>query len=96
MADLKQGKPGFGRSACPGVNAMTDSASPSPLHWLQGIASELEGIRTVTVQRLSQRLGLPSREDFEVQRALLEDARERLAAVQAQVEALAARFDSKP
>lgn len=75
---------------------MTDSASPSPLHWLQGIASELEGIRTVTVQRLSQRLGLPSREDFEVQRALLEDARERLAAVQAQVEALAARFDSKP
>ncbi|WP_448505664.1 accessory factor UbiK family protein [Immundisolibacter sp.] len=75
---------------------MTDSSSPSPLHWLQGIASELEGIRTVTVQRLSQRLGLPSREDFEVQRALLEDARERLAAVQAQVEALAARFDSKP
>jgi len=73
---------------------MTDSASPSPLHWLQGIASELEGIRTVTVQRVSQRLGLPSREDFEVQRALLEDARERLARVQAQVEALAARFDS--
>ena len=75
---------------------MTDSASPSPLHWLQGIASELDGIRTVTVQRLSQRLGLPSREDFEVQRALLEDARARLARVQAQVEAIAARFDSTP
>ncbi len=74
---------------------MTDSASPWPLHWLQGIASELDGIRTVTVQRLSQRLGLPSREAFEVQRALLEDARERLARVQAQVEVLAARFDSK-
>jgi BMFP domain-containing protein YqiC len=75
---------------------MTDSASPSPLHWLQGIASELDGIRTVTVQRLSQGLGLPSREDFEVQRALLEDARDRLARVQAQVEALAARLDSTP
>ncbi len=75
---------------------MTDSASRWPLHWLQGIASELDGIRTVTVQRLSQQLGLPSREAFEVQRALLEDARERLARVQAQVEALAARFDSKP
>lgn len=72
---------------------MTDSAPPSPLHWLQGIASELEGIRTLTVQRLSQRFGLPSREEFEVQRALLEDARDRLARVQAQVEALAARLD---
>lgn len=72
---------------------MTDSAPPSPLHWLQGIASELDGIRTLTVQRLSQRLGLPSREEFEVQRALLEDARDRLARVQAQVEALAVRLD---
>ncbi len=72
---------------------MTDSAPPSPLHWLQGIASELEGIRTLTVQRLSQRFGLPSREEFEMQRALLEDARDRLARVQAQVEALAARLD---
>lgn len=71
---------------------MTDPI-PSPLHWLQGIANELEGIRTVAVQRLSQRLGLPSREEFGVQRALLEDARERLARVQAQVEALAARLD---
>jgi Uncharacterized protein conserved in bacteria len=49
-----------------------------------------------TVQRLSQRLGLPSREEFEVQRALLEDARARLARVQAQVEVLAARLDGNP
>lgn len=75
---------------------MTDSAPSPPLHWLQGIASELDGLRTVTVQRLSQRLGLPSREEFEVQRALLEDARDRLTRVQAQVEALASRLDSKP
>jgi BMFP domain-containing protein YqiC len=75
---------------------MTDSAPSSPLQWLQGIASELDGLRTVTVQRLSERLGLPSREEFEVQRALLENTRERLARVQAQVEALAARLDSKP
>jgi BMFP domain-containing protein YqiC len=75
---------------------MTDPVPPSPLHWLHGIASELDGLRTVTVQRLSQRLGLPSREEFEVQRALLEDARARLARVQAQVDILANRLDGNP
>ncbi len=75
---------------------MTDSAPRSPLHWLQGIASELDGLRTLTVQRLSDRLELPSREEFEVQRALLEDARERLERLQAQIDALAARLDGGP
>lgn len=72
---------------------MTDSSPQSPLDWLQGIASELDGIRTVTVQHLTQRFGLPSREQFEVQCALLEDARERLERAQAQIEALVARLD---
>ena len=73
---------------------MTDSSPQSPLHWLQGIASELDGLRTLTAQHLSNRLELPSREEFEVQRALLEDARERLERLQTQVEALVARLDS--
>ena len=72
---------------------MTDAAPGSPLHWLQGLASELDGLRTVTVQRLSDRLALPSREEFEVQRALLDDANQRLARLQGQVEALAARLN---
>ncbi len=71
---------------------MTDSTSNSPLHWLKGIASELDGLRTLAVQHASQRLGLPSREEFEVQRALLEDARARLAQLQAQIETLTARL----
>lgn len=74
---------------------MSDSATLTPLQWLQGLASELEGLRTVTVQRLSQHLGLPSREEFEVQRALLEDARQRLAALQAQVDTLAQRLNAE-
>ncbi|MDD3652205.1 accessory factor UbiK family protein [Immundisolibacter sp.] len=72
---------------------MTESVSSAPLQWLQGVASELDGLRAVTVQRLTRRLGLPSREEFEVQRALLDDARERLTRLQAQLEALAARLD---
>lgn len=72
---------------------MTDSAGPTPLQWLQGLASELDGLRTVAVQRLSQQAGLPSREEFEVQRALLDDARRRLETLQAQLEALSARLD---
>ncbi|HCO43168.1 accessory factor UbiK family protein [Immundisolibacter sp.] len=70
---------------------MTDSPS-SPLHWLHGIASELDGLRSLATENLSQRLGLPSREQFEVQRALLEDARTRLDRLQGQVDALAARL----
>jgi BMFP domain-containing protein YqiC len=73
---------------------MTESAASSPLQWLQGLASELDGLRTVAVQRLSQQLGLPSREEFEVQRALLEDARERLSQLQAQLDSLIARLDA--
>ena len=72
---------------------MTESVSSVPLQWLQGLASELDGLRAVTVQRLTRRLGLPSREEFEVQRALLDDARERLARLQAQLDALTARLD---
>jgi len=70
---------------------MTDSLS-SPLHWLQGIASELDGLRGLATENLSRGLGLPSREQFEVQRALLEDARTRLDRLQEQVDALAARL----
>lgn len=73
---------------------MADSAPFQPLQWLQGLASELDGLRTVTVQRLSQQAGMPSREEFEVQRALLEDARLRLAAAQAQVETLVQRLNT--
>jgi BMFP domain-containing protein YqiC len=72
---------------------MTESVSSAPLQWLQGLASELDGLRAVTVQRLTRRLGLPSREEFEVQRALLDDARECLARLQAQLDALTARLD---
>ena len=72
---------------------MTDSVPFQPLQWLQGLASELDGLRTIAVQRLSQQAGMPSREEFEVQRALLEDARERLARLQAQVDSLAARLN---
>jgi BMFP domain-containing protein YqiC len=68
---------------------MTDSAASTPLHWLQGIASELEGLRTVAVQNLSRRVGVPTRDEFEVQRGLLEDARGRLARIEAQLDALA-------
>jgi BMFP domain-containing protein YqiC len=70
---------------------MTDSSS-SPLHWLHGIASELDGLRSLATENLNRRLGLPSREQFEVQRALLEDARARLDRLQEQVDALAARL----
>jgi len=73
---------------------MTDATPSTPLHWLQGAAQELEGLRTVAVQRLNRQLGLPDREEFETQRALLEDARARLAALEAQVAALAARLDA--
>lgn len=72
---------------------MTDATSGSPLDWLQGVASELDGLRTVAVQRLSQQLGLPSREEFEVQRALLDDANQRLTRLQEQLEALTARLN---
>ncbi len=72
---------------------MTDSAASAPLQWLQGLTSELDALRTVAVQRLSQQAGLPSREEFEVQRALLEDACRRLVTLQVQVESLAARLD---
>ena len=75
---------------------MTEATSSGPLHWLHGIASELEGLRTVAVQRLGHVAGLPSREEFEVQRALLEDARGRLERLQAQVDALIARLDRAP
>ena len=71
---------------------MTDSP-PSPLHWLHGIASELDGLRSLATENVSRGLGLPSREQFEVQRALLEDARARLERLQAQVDALAVRLD---
>ncbi len=74
---------------------MSEPASSAPLEWLHGLASELEGLRTVAVQRASAQLGLPSREEFEVQRTLLEDARERLARLQAQVDALTARLDGE-
>ncbi|GAB4349046.1 MAG: hypothetical protein Kow0073_02360 [Immundisolibacter sp.] len=74
---------------------MTDSP-PSPLHWLRGIASELDGLRSLATENLSRSLGLPSREQFEVQRALLEDARTRLQRLQEQVDALAARLDRQP
>lgn len=75
---------------------MTDAPSAGPLQWLHGIASELEGLRTVAVQRLGQAAGLPSRDEFEVQRALLEDARGRLERLQAQVDTLIARLDRTP
>ncbi len=70
---------------------MTDSSS-SPLYWLQGIASELDGLRSLAAENLNRGLGLPGREQFEVQRALLEDARTRLDRLQEQVDALAARL----
>jgi BMFP domain-containing protein YqiC len=73
---------------------MTDSASFTPLHWLQGMVSELEGLRTVTVQNISRQVGVPTRDDFEVQRGLLEDARDRLARLEAQLAALAAKLDA--
>ncbi|MGE0811036.1 MAG: accessory factor UbiK family protein [Immundisolibacter sp.] len=73
---------------------MTDAAPSGPLQWLQGLASELDGLRTVAVQRLSQQAGMPSREEFEVQRALLEDARRRLDALQAQLEAVTQRLNA--
>lgn len=72
---------------------MTDSASFTPLHWLQGMVSELEGLRTVTVQNISRQVGVPTRDNFEVQRGLLEDARDRLARLEAQLAALAAKLD---
>jgi BMFP domain-containing protein YqiC len=72
---------------------MTDSASLAPLHWLQGIVSELEGLRTVTVQNISRQVGMPTRDDFDVQRGLLEDARERVARLEAQLDALALKLD---
>lgn len=72
---------------------MTDSASFTPLHWLHGMVSELEGLRTVMVQNISRQVGVPTRDDFEVQRGLLEDARDRLARLEAQLAALAAKFD---
>lgn len=67
---------------------MTDSTASTPLHWLQGIAGELEGLRTVAVQNLSRRVGVPTRDEFEVQRGLLEDARGRLARLETQLDAL--------
>ena len=73
---------------------MTNSAAAVPLQWLRGLASELDGLRTVAVQRLSQQVGLPSREEFEVQRALLDDARQRLATLQAQMDALIQRLNA--
>jgi BMFP domain-containing protein YqiC len=73
---------------------MTNSAAAAPLQWLRGLASELDGLRTVAVQRLSQQVGLPSREEFEVQRALLDDARQRLATLQAQMDALIQRLNA--
>ena len=73
---------------------MTDSVAAAPLQWLRGLASELDGLRTVAVQRLSQQVGLPSREEFEVQRALLEDARQRLTTLQEQMDALIQRLNT--
>jgi BMFP domain-containing protein YqiC len=73
---------------------MTDSAASTPLHWLQDIASELEGLRTVAVQNLSRRVGVPTRDEFEVQRRLLEDARGRLARLETQLDALVMKVGS--
>lgn len=73
---------------------MTNSVAAAPLQWLRGLASELDGLRTVAVQRLSQQVGLPSREEFEVQRALLDDARQRLATLQAQMDVLIQRLNA--
>jgi BMFP domain-containing protein YqiC len=73
---------------------MTNSVAAAPLQWLRGLASELDGLRTVAVQRLSQQVGLPSREEFEVQRALLDDARQRLTTLQAQMDVLIQRLNA--
>ncbi len=67
---------------------MKDSTPSAPMQLLQGIASELEGLRTAAVQNLSRRVGVPTRDEFEVQRGLLEDARGRLARLESLVDAL--------
>ena len=86
--DHKQGD----AAGASGSKHMTDSAASAPVHWLQGIASELDGLRTVAVQRISRQVGLPTREEFEVQRGLLDNACERLARLEAQLDTLAARL----
>ena len=86
--DPKQGD----AAGASGSKHMSDSAALTPVRWLQGIASELDGLRTVAVQRLSRQVGLPTREEFEVQRGLLDSACERLARLEAQLDILAARL----